>query len=136
MQIVCNRCNSVYEIPENKLPQHTVQLKCKKCQSKITINPRQLKVTEDEPKVQQQALDQNAIGERKDMRFKDYKVIEIMEGGCGTLMVGSSKIPVKKMEAALKEAALDGWQVVFQVIEAKRFLLFWTRESIIITLGR
>ena len=70
------------------------------------------------------------------MRFKEYKVIEVMEGGCGTILVGSSKIPVLKMEAALNEAATEGWQVVFQVIEAKRFLLFWTRESIIITLGR
>ena len=136
MEIICHRCNSVYNIPENKIPQHKVQVKCKKCQGKIIINPGQVKVTENEPLVQQLASSQNVIGEMEDMRFKEYKVIEVMEGGCGTLLVGSSKIPVQKMEAALNQAVAEGWQVVFQVIEAKRFLLFWTRESIIITLGR
>ena len=32
--------------------------------------------------------------------------------------------------------AAEGWQIVFQVIEQKRFWLFWTRETIILTLGR
>ncbi|MEA5286056.1 DUF4177 domain-containing protein, partial [Vibrio parahaemolyticus] len=27
-------------------------------------------------------------------------------------------------------------QVVFQVVEQKRFMLFWKREAVIITLGR
>ena len=40
------------------------------------------------------------------------------------------------METMLNKEALDNWQVVFQVIEKKRFLLFWSREAIIITLGR
>jgi hypothetical protein len=30
----------------------------------------------------------------------------------------------------------DGWQVVFQVVEARRFLLLWRREAVIITLGK
>jgi predicted Zn finger-like uncharacterized protein len=136
MEITCHRCNSVYNIPENKIPQHKVQVKCKKCQGKIIINPGQVKESENEPLAQQQAPNQNVIGEMEDMRFKEYKVLEVMEGGCGTVLVGSSKIPVKKMEEALNAAAIEGWQVVFQVIEAKRFLLFWKRESIIITLGR
>jgi len=136
MEIICHRCNSVYQIPENKIPQHTVQVKCKKCKGKIIINPGQVKETENEQLAQQLAPNQNVIGEMEDMRFKEYKVMEVMEGGCGTILVGSSKIPVMKMEAALNAAAIEGWQVVFQVIEAKRFLLFWKRESIIITLGK
>jgi|TARA_B100000315_G_scaffold191945_1_gene182310 hypothetical protein len=32
--------------------------------------------------------------------------------------------------------AAEGWQVVFQVIESKRFMLFWTREAVLVTLGR
>ena len=42
----------------------------------------------------------------------------------------------KKMETILNKEISDGWQVVFQVVEKKRFLLFWQREAIIITLGR
>lgn len=136
MEVICQKCNSVYNIPDSKIPQHTVQVRCKNCQGKITINPLQAKITPATSPVQPPALTQKIVGDTEEMRFKEYKVIEVMEGGCGTLLVGSSKIPVKKMGAALNEAVADGWQVVFQVIEAKRFLLFWTRESIIITLGR
>lgn len=68
--------------------------------------------------------------------YKEYKVIHVVEGGCGTLLLGASGLPLKKMEAVLNEQAADGWQVVFQVIEQKRMWLFWKRESVIITLGR
>ena len=70
------------------------------------------------------------------MAYKEYKVLSVVEGGLGTIFLGASGIPVKKMEAALNEVAADGWEVVFQVIEQKRFLLFWKREAVIITLGR
>lgn len=70
------------------------------------------------------------------MAYKEYKVLYVVEGGLGTIFLGASGIPIKKMEAALNEAATDGWEVVFQIIEQKRFLLFWKREAVIITLAR
>ncbi len=70
------------------------------------------------------------------MHFDEYKVIHVVEGGCGTLLLGSSGLPLKKLESTLNREAADGWQVVFQVIENKRFLLFWSREAVIVTLGR
>jgi len=70
------------------------------------------------------------------MNYKEFKVVHIVEGGCGTVLLGSSGIPIKKMEITLNELAADGWQVVFQVIERKRFMLFWVREAVIVTLGR
>jgi hypothetical protein len=70
------------------------------------------------------------------MNCKEYKVIHIVEGGLGTIFLGSSGIPIKKMEIILNKEVSDGWQVVFQVVEKKRFLLFWQREAVIITLGR
>lgn len=71
-----------------------------------------------------------------DNRYKEYKVVHIAEGGCGTLLLGASGLPLKKVEAELNELAADGWQVVFQVLEMKRFWLFWQREAVIVTLGR
>ncbi|MBE7215114.1 DUF4177 domain-containing protein [Shewanella benthica] len=68
--------------------------------------------------------------------YKEYKIVHIVEGGCGTIFLGSSGLPLKKMEATLNEQAAEGWQVVFQVIERKRFWLFWNREAVIVTLGR
>lgn len=70
------------------------------------------------------------------MLFKEYKVISVQEGGCGTILLGSSALPMAKIEATLNKESADGWQVVFQVIESKRMLLFWSRESMVITLGR
>lgn len=69
-------------------------------------------------------------------RFKEYKVVHIAEGGCGTILLGASGLPLKRVEAELNELAADGWQVVFQVLEMKRFWLFWNREAMIVTLGR
>ena len=67
---------------------------------------------------------------------KEYKVIHIAEGGCGTIFLGASGLPLKKIEAELNAQAAQGWQVVFQLIEQKRFWLFWSREAMIVTLGR
>lgn len=72
----------------------------------------------------------------QDSKFKEYKMIHIVEGGCGTIFLGSSGLPLKKIEAELNYYANDGWQMVFQVIERKRFWLFWNREAAIVTLGR
>jgi len=69
-------------------------------------------------------------------KFTEYKVVHIAEGGCGTLLLGSSGLPLKKIESTLNEEASNGWQLVFQVIEQKRFWLFWSREAAILTLGR
>ncbi|TKB48950.1 DUF4177 domain-containing protein [Ferrimonas sediminicola] len=69
-------------------------------------------------------------------QFNEYKVIHIAEGGCGTLLLGSSGLPLKRVEATLNEEAAQGWQLVFQVIERKRYMLFWEREAVIVTLGR
>ena len=70
------------------------------------------------------------------MAYKEYKVIMVLESGLGTIFLGAAGIPIKKMETTLNKEAAEGWQVVFQIVEQKRFLLFWKREAIIITLGR
>lgn len=70
------------------------------------------------------------------MSFKEYKVIHVVEGGLGTIFLGASGIPIKKMETVLNIEASDGWSLAFQIVEKKRFLLFWKREAVIITLGR
>lgn len=76
------------------------------------------------------------IERRKCMSFKEYKVVHIVEGGLGIIFLGASGIPLKKMETTLNQEAADGWQLAFQIVEKKRFLLFWKREAVVITLGR
>ena len=50
-------------------------------------------------------------------KFTEYKVIHVAEGGCGTLLLGSSGLPLKNIESTLNQEAADGWQLVFQVLE-------------------
>ena len=68
--------------------------------------------------------------------YKEYKVVHITEGGCGTILLGSSGLPIKKIENEMNKMASQQWQVVYQLIEQKRFWLFWSREAMIITFGR
>lgn len=68
--------------------------------------------------------------------YREYKVIVVEEGACGIIFLGASRMPVKKMEARLNAEAAEGWQMVFQVVEQRRFLLFFTKEAVVITLGR
>ena len=70
------------------------------------------------------------------MSFKEHKVTHVVEGGVGTIFLGASAVPIKKMEVVLNQAAAEGWSMIFQIIEQKRFLLFWKREAVIITFGR
>ena len=70
------------------------------------------------------------------MAFSEYKVIAISEGALGTIFLGASGFPLKKMETVLNEQAAGGWQLVFQVVESRRLWLFWARETVIVTLGR
>lgn len=69
-------------------------------------------------------------------RFGEYKVVRFNESGCATVLLGASIVPTDIMEAKLNELAKQGWQVICEVIEKQRFLLFWQRESVIVTLGR
>ncbi len=70
------------------------------------------------------------------MAYREYKVIHVAEGGCGTIFLGASGLPLKRIEVELNKHAAEGWQLVFMVIEMKRFWLFWSREAAIVTLGR
>lgn len=70
------------------------------------------------------------------MNYNEYKIVRISESGCGAILFGSAPLPVTKIEKVLNEEVKAGWQVVFQIIETKRTLLFWTRESMLLTLGR
>ena len=70
------------------------------------------------------------------MAFSQYKVMAISEGALGTIFLGASGFPLKKMETVLNEQAAEGWQLVFQVVERRRLWLFWARETVIVALGK
>ena len=67
---------------------------------------------------------------------KEYKVEIIKEGALGTIILGSSKLPLKKMEEVMNKYGENGWNVTFQLIEKHRMLFLWSREAVIITFSR
>lgn len=67
---------------------------------------------------------------------KEFKVEVITEGGLATLFLGSSKIPIRKVEQVLNQYGAQGWDLAFMVVEQHRYLLFWTREAVVITMSR
>ena len=67
---------------------------------------------------------------------KEYKVEIIKEGALGTILFGSSKLPLKKMEDVMNKYGENGWNVTFQLIEKHRMLFLWSREAVIITFSR
>tara|TARA_Y100000389_G_scaffold154546_1_gene155076 strand:+ start:818 stop:1033 length:216 start_codon:yes stop_codon:yes gene_type:complete len=67
---------------------------------------------------------------------KEFKIEIIKEGALGTIFLGASSLPIKKMETVLNKYGQNGWDVSFQLIEQRRLFLFWQRESAIITFFR
>ena len=67
---------------------------------------------------------------------KEFKVEIIKEGALGTIFLGSSKLPFKKMDSVMNQYGEQGWDVSFQLIERYRMLFFWSREVVIITFSR
>lgn len=67
---------------------------------------------------------------------KEFKTEIIKEGAISSILFGSSKVPLKKMEVVMNKYGEDGWDVVFQIIEHHRLLLFFSREAVIITFSR
>ena len=70
------------------------------------------------------------------MQYREYKILTVSEGVIGTIFLGASGLPIEKLEATLNREAAQGWQLVFQVIEHRRLWLFWSRETVVLTLGR
>lgn len=68
--------------------------------------------------------------------YSQYKVEVIEESGLSTLLLGSAKLPISKIQKVFNENARAGWQVVFQLVERRRFLLFWSREAMVVTFGK
>ncbi len=50
------------------------------------------------------------------MVYKEYKVVYVAEGGFGTIVLGASGIPIKKLELVLNREAADGWTLVFKFV--------------------
>ncbi len=62
-----------------------------------------------------------------------YKVIEVAESGVSVIFLGASSLPLQKVEMELNRMSAQGWSLAFQVMEKKRFLLFWNIDRMVLT---
>ncbi|WP_373501077.1 DUF4177 domain-containing protein [Desulfococcus sp.] len=70
------------------------------------------------------------------MKKREFKIEIVREGAIGTMILGASKLPVKKMEEVMNRYGAEGWEMNFMVLEQHRMLLFWAREAAVITFSR
>lgn len=68
--------------------------------------------------------------------WKEFKVESVKESAFWTIFLWAAKVPLKKMETIMNKYGSEWWDVVFQIMESRRLLIFWTRETIIITFSR
>lgn len=68
--------------------------------------------------------------------MKEYKVILVKEGGISTILFGTGKLPLTKIEESLNTSAKDRWEMQFMIIEKRRMFLLLEREVAVITLVR
>lgn len=62
-----------------------------------------------------------------------YKVVEVAESGMSVIFLGASSLPLQKVELELNRMSSQGWSLAFQVMEKKRFLLFWNIDRMVLT---
>lgn len=62
-----------------------------------------------------------------------YKVVEVAESGVSVIFLGASSLPLQKVEMELNKMSAQGWSLAFQVMEKKRFLLFWNIDRMVLT---
>ncbi len=70
------------------------------------------------------------------MKKYEYKIEVLKEGALSSMLLGSSKLPIKKMEEVINAYGAEGWQVSVQLVETHRLFLLWTREAAVITFVR
>lgn len=67
---------------------------------------------------------------------REFSVRLVQESGVGVFLLGQSSIRVETLQSVLNEAAADGWAFEFLIRDNRRFLVLWTRESILVVLSR
>lgn len=70
------------------------------------------------------------------MNKREYKIEVLQENSIATIFLGASKLPIGKIEEVLNQYGAEGWELVFQTVEWRRFWLFWTKEAVILTFSR
>lgn len=69
-------------------------------------------------------------------RYSEYKVIKVPDSFFMAVVLGMSYVPADRIHQAIAEEVKRGWQVVFQLMEDRRFLFIFHRKAVIITFGR
>ena len=125
MIVTCPGCHYQFNVPDARIPPDGVVATCRKCGHKFRLNPPQ-----SLPAIPPSPAAPTNTGPW------EYRVEVIMEGGIGTVLAGSSKLSINKLNNLLYRYGRDGWRMDFMLLEQRRMLLLWKREAVIITFSR
>jgi len=67
---------------------------------------------------------------------RQFKVELVKESGAASILLGESRMPVKRLQEMLNHYGAQGWSVDFMFVEQRRLLLLFKREAVIVTLSR
>ena len=101
MEITCNKCQSKFKIPDDKIPAgKTAALKCPKCKEKILVGPGQESEKKPEPPRPEPAAHDEVHAEDYDAADKPFDFVE--EEGKTALVCESDPGLKEKITAALQ----------------------------------
>ncbi len=101
MKITCDKCQSKFKIPAEKLPAgKAVTLPCPKCKEKITVGPAAPAGKKEEPEKVEPAIHEEVHAEDYDASDKPFDFVE--EEGQTALVCESDPVMKEKTLTALK----------------------------------
>jgi predicted Zn finger-like uncharacterized protein len=101
MEITCDKCQSKFKIPDNKIPAgKTAALKCPKCKEKIMVGPNHEAEKKPDPPQAEPAVHEEVYAEDYDAADKPFDFVE--EEGRTALVCESDPGLKEKATAALQ----------------------------------
>ena len=99
--------------------------------------PKRIIKRQPEPEPQPETAASGAVAPAAaPARYSEYKVIKVNDTFFNAIVLGMAYVPTDRIHQAIAEEVKRGWQLVFQVMEERRFLCLFRRRSLIITFGR
>jgi len=123
----CRQCGESLEAPESAASE---TMECPKCG--IPTKPGSVGA----PKTGRRGAGSSGRGPGSHGARYSYEVRLVSQGVLGTLLLGRSRIRAEAVSGVLNEMGSRGYRNTFQVLESRRFLIFWQRETLIITFER
>lgn len=134
MDVVCPLC-AVEMVVEVEWVGESVE--CPGCGEGFTISaPLPLAPAAVRPRGSRAAKARGAAVKSPAPARYEYRVLTVNENLWAALFFGQAALKEGRIQSRLNTQGAEGWDMVFQVVESRRVLLLWSRQTMIITMRR